>query len=74
MKHRYAIDVLRHIGGENAHRELLVVVIRIDLAELHKGPPVDADGSGIVAQEVAHHSIVEGVVACRYRGVGCEEA
>ena len=73
VKHGHAVDVLRDVRGEDAHRELLVDVGRMGLAEGHHGGPVDLEDGRIMAEIFAEHALVEGVVAGRYGSMGREE-
>ena len=73
VKHRYAIDILTHIGCEHGHRELLVAVIRMIFAEAHKASPVKAVTLRIAAEVASHSLLIKGIVSGRDRCMGGEK-
>ena len=73
VKHGHTVHVLGDVCGEYAHRELLVHIISVDLAQAHKGLPAYAQTLRIVADILAEHSFVEGVMSRRHRCMGGEE-
>ena len=73
MEHGHAVDVLRDVRGEDAHRELLVDVGRMGLAEGHHGGPVYLEDGRIMAEILAEHTLVESVMAGRDGSVGRKE-
>ena len=74
VQHGHAVDILRQGGGERAHGELLVSVVRIDLAQAHHRAPIHAETVGILSEEAADHLLRERVMAGRDRGVRRVEA
>ena len=69
----HAVDLLREIGGQEAHREFLGRILGMDLAQAHEGVPVDLHPLGIVRDIDTQQVFREGVVSSRNRGVRSEE-
>ena len=70
MQHGNTVHVLRDIGGEVAHGELLVGIQRVVLTQGHQGFPVHFQALRIVADILAQEAFVKGIVACRNRRMG----
>ena len=70
---RHAVDFLRKVAGQNGHRELLVGVVGIGLAEVDVLLPRDAQHIGVVRHVLADHLLGECVVTCGHGGVRREE-
>ena len=74
VQHGHAVDVLRKVGGEVAHRELLLGIVRIDLAQAHHRAPVHTQTGGIMAEVAADHLLGERIVTGRDRRMRRVEA
>ena len=74
VEHGHAVHVLAHIGGQYAHAELLVAVVRVNLAKRQQGVPVYAETARIVAQILGQQAFVEGIVSCGHGGMRGEQA
>ena len=70
---RHAVDLLREVAGQNRHRETLVLIVRVGLAEVDELLPRNAQHVGIVRHVLTHHRLGEGIVAGRYGRVGREQ-
>ena len=70
---RHAVHLLREVAGQHRHRELLVGVVGIGLAQVDILLPGDAQHVGIVRHVLADHRLGECVVACGHGGVRREE-
>ena len=73
VKHRHTVDVLRNVRGEDTHRELLVDVVGVGLAEGHHSGPVDLEDGRIMSEILAEKSFVEGIMSRGHRSMGSEE-
>ena len=73
VKHRHTVDVLREVGGEEAHREFLVHIVAVHLAESHHRLPVNLQTLRVMADVLPEQSLVESVVSGRNRSVGGEK-
>ncbi len=63
---RYAVDLLREVAGQHRHRELLVRIVGVGLAQVDELLPGDAQHVGIVRHVLTDHRLREGVVTGRY--------
>ena len=70
---RHAVHLLREVAGQHRHRELLVRVVGVGLAQVDILLPGDAQHVGIVRHVLADHRFGECVVACGNRRMGREE-
>ena len=73
VKHRHTVDVLREVGGEEAHREFFVHIVAVHLAEAHHRLPVNLQTLRVMTDVLSEQSLVESVVTGRNRSVGGEE-
>ena len=70
---RYAVDLLREVAGQHRHRELLVGVVGVGLAQVDVLLPRDAQHVGVVRHVLANHRLGEGVVTGRHGRMGRKE-
>ena len=70
---RYTVHLLREVASQNAHRELLVGIVRVGLTEVDELIPSDTQNIGIVRHILTNHRFGECVVTCGYGGVGREQ-
>ena len=66
---RHTINLLREVASQNAHRELLVRIVRVGLTEVDELIPSDTQHIGIVRHILTNHRFGECIVACGYGGV-----
>ena len=69
MELRHAVDFLAGVAGEDAHAELLVVVVGVDATHADKLIPADAQLLGIATHVLAEEVCLEVVVAGRHGSV-----
>ena len=69
----HAVDLLREVAGQEAHRELFVRIVRIRLAQVDELLPSDAEPVWVVAHVLADHRFGECVVPRRDGRVRREE-
>ena len=69
MQPRYTVHLLREVASQNAHRELLVRIVRVGLTEVDELIPSDTQNIGIVRHILTNHRLGECIVTCGYGGV-----
>ncbi len=70
---RHAVDLLREVAGQHRHREALVGIVGIGLAEVDELLPRNAQHVGIVRHILTHHRLGERVVTRGNGGMGRKE-
>ena len=73
VQHGNTVHILRDVGGQVAHGEFLVAVQRIVLTQGHEGLPVNLQTIRIMADILAQHTLVEGIVTGGNRCMGGEQ-
>ncbi len=63
---RHAVDLLREVAGQNGHRELLVGIVGVGLAEVDILLPCNAQHIGIMRHVLTDHLLGESVVTGRH--------
>ncbi len=73
VQHRNAVDILRDVGGKNAHRELFMDIAPVHLAQSHQGFPFHFQALRVMADVLPKEFLVKGVMTGGNRRVGGEQ-
>ena len=73
MNLAHAIHLLAEVGGQHAHRELLIRVVGIETAQAHEAFPADVHAAGIVRHISTDKVFLKCIVTSRHRSVRSEQ-